>query len=376
MGGATQVDALLQMAELVRHEHPSLATAWLEPDGKYQTRNLTLDALTAEVTATLAGGFKGLNRDDFPTLFSAWGKARVGSTALINLFGIAGLPAYFQPVKAILRHRLTGGAGDPWILPPPAEAPYILSKDVAGPYLLAECLYIPLQLLVEAGYPPDKLHLIVLDRDPAHSLASWLAKWSDRLPEERLLRNYVLAASNVARVTGYARRNGIPVTHYVYEASRDAVGSVRALFRRLGLADRFTEQAVTDWADKGQLDSDNSRIIHPREPAVYFVPGLHASDTAYRYRERPAAAVTEAHLELLARSGVQELYRASARACAADLGLDAAGAAMLLGAASGATRRDATRRAPEPKPNDRADSVSRRERAADKRHSDGVAVEG
>jgi hypothetical protein len=51
-------------------------------------------------------------------------------------------------------------------LPHAAVEPHIFCKDVGGPYLMAECLYIPLQMLIEAGYPADRLHLIMLDRDP------------------------------------------------------------------------------------------------------------------------------------------------------------------------------------------------------------------
>lgn len=329
---------LERLAELVRQEDSSLNTLPLQPDGKYQTRRLTLAALTRETTDRLALNFRHRQADDFPMLFCAWGRARVGSTALLNLFGVAGLPAYFQPVKAVLRHALTGGEADPWLLPTRETQPHIASKDVAGPYLAAECLYIPLQLLIEAGYPPDKLHLLALDRDPVKSLASWLDKWSDRVSEPTLLQNYVLAALNAVRVESYGRRHGVPVTHYVYEASKDPVGAARALFRRLGLAHRFAESAVTDWAERGQLESEKSPIIHPREPAVYFVPGLHASHTAYRYRERSAARVTEAHRDILERYGVQDLYRANAEACAAELGLDRALFASISDEQRGTTR--------------------------------------
>ena len=50
-------------------------------------------------------------------LYFAWGKARVGSTALNNLFGMAGMPSYYQPLKAILRDALVGSALTPWIVP-------------------------------------------------------------------------------------------------------------------------------------------------------------------------------------------------------------------------------------------------------------------
>lgn len=321
-----------RLAELIRQEDPSLDAMPLEPDGKYQTRRLALDTLVREVKDRLSQGFRRLDVEEFPTLYCAWGKARVGSTALVNLFGMAGLPAYYQPVKAIARHVLTGGAAKPWMVPSCAMHAHIFSKDVAGPYLLAECLYIPLQLLIEAGYPRSKLHLVVLDREPANSLASWLSKWSDRVPVDRLVRNYVLAALNANRVKSYARRHGVPITHYVYEASKDAVRSVRALFTRLGLSGMFTEAVVTDWNERGHLETENARIIYPEEPSVYFVPGLHGSGTGYRYRHRSTASITEAQMEILARTGVHDIYRASVQACARDLGFDAATSVTLFGA--------------------------------------------
>jgi hypothetical protein len=328
-----------RLAELVRNGDHSLDAMPLRPDGKYQTRQVSLDTLTSEVKDRLSQGFRHLGEDEFPTLYCAWGKARVGSTALVNLFGLAGLPAYYQPVKAITRHVLTGAAAPPWMLPSRSVHPHVFIKDVAGPYLLAECLYIPLQLLIEAGYPASKLHLIVLDRKPANSLASWINKWSDRVSEDVLVRNYVIAALNVNRVKSYARRQGVPTTHYVYEASKDPVRSIQALFARLGLSDRFQEAVVTDWKETGQLDTENARIIYPEEPAVYFVAGLHGSGAGYNYRHRSTAALTGAQLDLLERTGVQDVYRASAAGCARDLGFDAATARSMFGSDFGRDRR-------------------------------------
>ncbi len=330
----TEIGELERLADRVRSEDPSLQAVVLEPNGKYQTRTLALDALTREVTQRLAQGFGGLGPEQFPTLYCAWGKCRVGSTALTNLFGVAGLPSYYQPVKTIARHRLLGGEGAPWLLPARTAHPQIFSKEMGGPYVLAECLYIPLQPLIEAGYPPDKLHLVLLDRDPSRSLASWLNKWSDRVPENTLIRNYVISALNAVRVKGYARRHGVPVTHYVYEASKEAVQSVLALFNRLGLSHRFTEGVVTDWKDMGQLESEKAQIIYPDEPAVYHVPGLHGSDTAYKYRDRAMRSLSETQIEMLAHSGVVEVYNASVAGCVADLGLNAAASQRLFGLAA------------------------------------------
>jgi uncharacterized NAD(P)/FAD-binding protein YdhS len=329
----TVSDETEHLADLIRREHPSLDTMPLEADGKYQTRTVALGELMREARDCLAESFRNRRAEDFPTLYCAWGRCRVGSTALTNLFGVAGIPSYFQPVKVILRHSLVGHAAETWAVPSATEQPHIFSKEMAGPYLLAESLFLPLQPLIEAGYPAEKLHLIMLDRDPASSLASWLEKWSDRIPEDRLIQNYVISTLNAQRVESHARRHGVPVTRYVYEASKDATGSVRKLFDRIGLSDRYTESAVTDWRERGQLESKSSGITFLSEPKVYTVTGIHGSDTAYRYRARETS-LTDAQLDVLQRYGIHDIYRASVEACVRDLMLDAGTADRLFGAAA------------------------------------------
>jgi hypothetical protein len=319
-----------RMVELVRSDHPSLRNVVLEPDGRYQTRRLTLDALMGEVTLCLADGFRRRGSDELPTLYCAWGKSRVGSTALANLFGHAGMPAYYQPVKAIMRQCLKGEAGVP--LDPPAASvqPRAFSKETAGPYMLAECLIVPFEALIEAGYPADKLNLIVLDREPASSLASWINKLSCRVPKELLVRHYVLSVLNTLRVEAYARRVGASVTHYVYEASKEPEASARALFARLGLSDLFDADSVINWRDTEQTEATNSKVVFPTEPRIYDVPGLHHSDTAYRYQTGGTGCLSEADLDMITSFGIPQIYRASTQACAHDLGMSEATAARLF----------------------------------------------
>jgi hypothetical protein len=324
-------DSLERMADLVRQQHSSLDTMLLSPVGDFQTRTVALETLMREVTECLAQNFRLRPAHDFPMLYFACGKARVGSTALSNLFGMAGMPSYYQPLKAILRDALVGHPLTPWIVPSAIDEPNIFSKETIGPYVLAESLFNPLQLLVEAGYPQHRLHLIMLDREPASSLASWLDKLICRAPESTLLQNYVVSALTALRVANYATQRGIPVTHYVYEVSKDAVSSVRILFDRLGLSSSFTENAVTSWREPGQMQADNARVIFPTEAAVYKVPNLHTSDSAYRYQRRATTSLSESQLDILERCGVNDIYRASAAACARDLGLSATTSARLFG---------------------------------------------
>jgi hypothetical protein len=327
----TTSDETERLADLVRRQHPSLDTMLLQGPDEFQSRVVALETLRREVTECLAGSFRDRDPQDFPTLYFAWGKCRVGSTPLTNLFGMAGMPSYYQPLKVLLRDALLDRPVTPWKIPSATEHTHIFSKETAGPFVLAEALFIALQPLIEAGYPADKLHLIILDREPASAFASWLDKLGTRAPESTLLQNYVVAALNAGRVKSYARRQGIPTSHYVYEASKEAVSSVRVLFDRLGLSSRFTENAVTDWRETGQLQSKHSRIIFPDEQAFYTTAGIHGSDIAYRYRARETASMKQSHLDLLERCGVNEVYRASVTACVRDLGLCAKTSERLFG---------------------------------------------
>jgi hypothetical protein len=71
---------------------------------------------------------------------------------------------------------------------------------------MAESLFNPLRLLIEAGYPPNRLHLIMLDREPVRSLASSLDKLRGCVPDSMLLQNYVVAALNAIRIESCARQ--------------------------------------------------------------------------------------------------------------------------------------------------------------------------
>ena len=185
--------------------------------------------------------------------------------------------------------------------------------------MLAESLFNPLQLLVEAGYPLHRLHLIMLDREPASALASWLDKLISRQPASTLLQHYVVDALSAVRVASYAKRQGIPATHYVYEVSKEPTSSVRVLFDRLGLSGSFTENAVTSWREPGQAQANNARVIFPSEATIYKVPNLHTSDSAYRYQRRATASLSETQLDTLERCGVNDAYRTSVTGCVRDL---------------------------------------------------------
>jgi hypothetical protein len=328
---AMKPTALRKFADLVRDEDANIPSTWLPADGRLQLSGVSLDDACSAISGRLAEGFRGMREEDFPMHYCAWGKARVGSTALNNLFGLTGFPSYYQPVKSMLRTAFAGGQPEPWILPSVDEHPRMFTKETQGPYTLGECLFIPLQVLIEAGYPPSKLHLIVLERNPERSLASWLKKLTALQPADMLLGHYVISALNANRVRSYAHLHGVPVTHYVYEASKEPVTAARALFARLGLSRLFADNTVTDWGEHGQLDgSATHQIIYPPQPTIYDLPGLHGSDSGYRY-QNGGDSVTDEQLHLLEVTGVNQIYQDAVDSCISDLCLDGVTAARLFG---------------------------------------------
>jgi len=320
---------LYELAALIAGNDSSFDELHLSADGKFQTRDMSNGSAAKEVVSHLRGVFGRTDPRDLPHLYYGCGRARGGSTALTNVFGMAGIPSYYQPVKSVLRHVLNSMAAPAWDVG--AGSKHVFAKETFGPYTLAECLFQPLDMLIAAGYPTHKIDLIAFDREPISALASWLAKWSGRLPVERLVFHFVLAGLNVQRVMRSAKSHGIRTTTYVYELSKDPVFAVGKLFDRLAIPSLFSEAAVTDWHEGGDLASERSSIIFPDEPQIYDVPGLHGSDVAYRFHARAAAKVPKPYVLLLEKMNAAASYRASVQSCLSDLEIGQTKAEAIFG---------------------------------------------
>jgi hypothetical protein len=303
----------------------------LEPDGKYQTRTFTLRELNAEVAEALQRSLRDRTAADLPVFICSWGKCRTGSTALTNLFGIAGIPSYYQPVKTTARHRFLGDDPPPWVPPPASEHPLIHAKEMAGPYLPVETIFNPLQMLLEAGYPASRLRLVVLDREPLASLASWFAKFGAKRPRATLLEHFVLSSLQARRMKSWAKANGVPFTHYVYELTQRPADAIEAHFRAIGASAFYRPGLVDNWDERGALESEHSLVIFPQEPAPYIVPGLHSSEKQYAFKHRDASDVTAEEREVVRRYGLFELYDESVEACIDDLGISDEFASSVFG---------------------------------------------
>lgn len=293
----------------VRMNDPAILHRVMEADGVFQTRRTTLNDTTRAVIDLNAAVLSKRTSEDLPTIVFSWGKCRVGSTALTNLFGIAGIPAYYNPIKTAVRHFLLHGQGEAWKIPSRSEHAVVFAKNMSGPYHLVDCTVNSLQILVEAGYPASRIELLVLERDPYRALDSWINIWGHLIPVERLVQHYVISALNAIRIKDYASKVGVRVSHYIYEASRIPDNTVNKLFRRLGIEQLYNGNVVENWNEKGALESLQSKIIFPKLPGpLQHIDGMHASEPRYLYKERSTDRISPAHRSLIERTGVIERY--------------------------------------------------------------------
>lgn len=322
LGAAPGYPDFENLVTQIRNNDTRLMDRVLEPDGYFQTRRTTLSEITRAITELNKKGFRGRSAEDSPTIIVGWGKCRVGSTALTNLFGIAGILAYYNPIKTAVRHFVLNSPAEAWHVPSRAEHNFVFAKEMSGPYFLADCTVNPLQILVEAGYPASRIELLVLDRDPYRSLAGWLNIWGHLLSQERLVQHYVLSALNAIRIKEFAIKVGIRTSHYVYEASRIPDMAISKMFRRFGVQQLYRGEVVDGWNERGALASEHSKIIFPVLPQpIKTIPGMHASEPRYLYKERSADRISSEHKALIERTGVIECYRETALCCANELGI-------------------------------------------------------
>ena len=303
----------------VREDNPILYSRPTSVDGPFQARTVSQQQLQDELIQILHPLFSARQTDEFPKLIYGIGRARCGSTPITNVFGVAGMPAYYQPIKSMLRHHLIGQSCEGWAV---SDEDCIFAKETFGPYSVHECLFQPVDILLQAGYPAEKIHIIVLDREPLSALSSWFARWDYRLDKTTLLAHFVLASHNVRRAMDRARAANLPITHYVYEASKTAETSIKQLFKRLQLLDRFTSSSVRCWGDLGHLSDKRSGVIFTEEPEIFHVPELHGTDHAYRFKPRAISASAARCQSLLEDSGVMALYGESVLRCGMDLEMD------------------------------------------------------
>lgn len=204
--------------------------------------------------------------DAAPTIYLAVAPCRSGTTAQLRPFAQRGIDAHYQPLKAIERRLMHRDTSAVFTIPSSKEKEAILIKETIGPYTQTESQFNPLDALLHAGYPAEKIKLLVEMRDPLNTLASWMENFSHITSRDALTANFITSVQTVSGIYESANTQGIETVPFVYESLRDnkPENALASLLGELGVsAPVIPEINVNDY------------IFFAEEPAMYSPPRLH-----------------------------------------------------------------------------------------------------
>ncbi|MDY4379455.1 hypothetical protein SOV92_16770 [Pectobacterium brasiliense] len=245
----------------------------LPADGNYQKVELNLHTINNLIKNCIREKISSRNK-----FILLWGPCRVGSTALLNVFGECRLPAYYQPIKVLLREILDSGNIKTDL---PQFEDISVIKETSGPYTIAESIFNPLSVLIQSGVSPEKIALVVMHRKADDMLDSWVRKWASLTKKESLYANFLLSHLNEKRIKCTALQYGIKSFDYYSKGVGDCTNDLSKLFTGLELPQLYKEDSISGWKeidpDKGSYNS----VSFPNEPQQFEVKNLHTPVSNY-----------------------------------------------------------------------------------------------
>jgi hypothetical protein len=229
-----------------------------------RTSQVSVDMISSHVKFPLVGSL--------PRIILAVAPCRSGTTVQLRMFSAVGIPSYYQPLKAIMRREAQGIEGD-FEIP---QEDTIFIKETLGPYSHAESTFNPLEVLLQAGYPKDKVTLLIEMREPLSTLTSWIeADLSLRENRTALFANFITAYKTIPQILQQAQESEVQFVPYLYEVQRDTdpANAAAELFSSLQLV--YTDSVVTGWDHLPQFGTAESRIFYPLEPSLYHNDSQH-----------------------------------------------------------------------------------------------------
>ncbi|GEM_PF-2352660 len=252
-----------------------------------------------------------------PHLISIVGPNRSGTTAFAEIFARLGIPNYLQPIKSI-RRAIQENDKVPYFQLY-QNIPLAVHKETLGSSEESE-FFDPIETLLQAGYPAEKIHLIAMLRDPAMTLTSWNRIYQDKVNVPGLMQ----AIQQVVEIADQAESRGIQTTRYVHEMARDNDPETIAaqLFQRVGirLNDSSTIKQTVNWTRGPRFGSAESTGIFYDQPPEIFVEGV-KTRPGYQYDRNQQVNITPAQKVFLLQNGAYEVYSKFAQRAIVDTGL-------------------------------------------------------
>ena len=253
-----------------------------------------------------------------PNIILSVSPCRSASSVLVRVFGAAGVLSYYQQLKSMLRWKMQG-EDVCWKVP---SLPHtnIFLKETLGPYTETEALFNPMNILLDAGYPPEKLRILILGRHPLNTWASWDKWWNGATS----IDNFIKANITTEKVREQAEREGISVTTVVYEALKyyDADTVVKRMFSRFGIP--YSPIAVDGWQTLPEFGTPGSHIHYREIPPIFNVPGIldsvrSADKLIYSSIDNDVTDFDENTVLQIQEAGLTEIYEKWKRECETHL---------------------------------------------------------
>ena len=294
--------SLEPFVRLVERNDELLRVCLLDPRPPFSTQQTRL----WQIEDALAQALRlSLSYND-PEVILIWGRCRVGTTAIANVFGRAGLRTYYQPIKTWLRHDLLDSDLPSLDL---SLEKRIVIKETSGPFSLAGCLMDPLGVLLMSGVAPSHISLVIVERSPLASWESWLTKWRSELHEAELLRNFILSAVNRKRVEATARRAGVRcfVFHIESATPQLAEESMGRLFSDLGLADWYDAEEQAEDIKESEAEGVNRALTFMPLPEPFPPPYGETQYGVLGYCKEPKLLTRDWHEDVIEYFGLADL---------------------------------------------------------------------
>ena len=203
------------------------------------------DRITVSPELEKLGFIGGINRTNTGALTTAIGRAPTEQP----------ITRHIQPIKAIARRLVL----EQLELAPSTPLTFLknelelgsgvqLVKETIGPDVNNPGEWMEsMQLLLEAGVPPEKMFFIPTFRDPLDVVASWKRMWGWEISSFPF-ESFNFSFQKVEQMVQEAKERNILVTPYIHEFLRD-FGSAKTLARILNIVGLPFNENIINWGD-------------------------------------------------------------------------------------------------------------------------------
>lgn len=201
-----------------------------------------------------------LPSNDIPELILIRSTCRGGSTALARVFARAGYLHFHQPIKSIFRNLLLDQY---FIFEIPRSSTPIIIKETYGAHSKREWTLNYLGYLLKAGYPPEKIKVVDILRDPILTYTSCKKFWNTGI--EDFVEGYQFANKLSAEADSLKIRTVKYSPALLKIETNEKI--IRKLFKLLNL--KFSRAAI-DWT----IPVKTTHILSPQYDQYFERNGL------------------------------------------------------------------------------------------------------